>query len=202
MSDTNLLIPLDTLVPVQGKNFYSLMEGNPCTGCSAPCCRMVLIPHPAPTTYMDLDYILYMLGFSTIEMLLSPDGQWQVIVHDNCRFLDAATNLCTVHGTPRKPKTCVFFNPHQCWYKRNFHSEQNFHSECNLHNVTLSDEVVRINLEAMETILQHVSCDEAGNIIEVPTWEAIRDLVAGLHLSNEGQQVVEEIPQDMESWMP
>jgi hypothetical protein len=162
------LIPLDTIAFTQGKGFFSLAEENPCTNCSAPCCRMALVPHPAPSTFMDLDYIRYMVGFPSIQMVLNSDGQWQVMIEDTCRFLDPHTNLCTVHNTPRKPKTCVFFNPHQCWYKRNFHNNPN------------PVELIRIDLEAFEAILEYIRFDENGAIIEIPTWEFMRELVNNL----------------------
>jgi Fe-S-cluster containining protein len=154
-----------TSSPTQGKTFFEKADANPCVGCSAPCCRMVLIPHPTPGDYMDLDYMLYMLGFATIQLALNRNGQWQVLVDQPCGFLDQTTNLCTLHNTPRKPKTCVFFNPHRCWYKRNFHNTDN------------PPEILRINLEAFEVILSRVTFDESDNIVEFPTWDQVKQIV-------------------------
>src|SRR3712207_5664059 len=95
------------LVQIRGKNFFEKTEENPCLNCSAPCCRMLLIPHPAPNTFMDLDYIRYMVGFQNVKMVLNRDGSWQVLVERPCQLLDQSTNRCTAHNTPRKPKTCV-----------------------------------------------------------------------------------------------
>ncbi len=142
-------------------SFIEAAGTNPCTGCSAPCCRMLLIPHPTPMTFMDLDYIRYMLGFGRVGMVLNRDGSWQVRVEDVCGFLDAATNGCTVHGTERKPKTCEFFNPHDCWYKRNFIGED-------------APQLIRIDQEVFEGVLELVRCDDDGRIVELPTWEAIQ----------------------------
>lgn len=147
------------------KTFFQIAESNPCTGCSAPCCRMLLIPHPTPVNYMDLDYILYMLGFPNIEIVLSQSGQWQVLVNQVCTMLDQETKLCTVHGTPRKPKTCTFFNPYRCWYKRNFSTDQQ------------STELVRLNRSTMETIMSLVRFDDQETIIQIPTWEKIYGIV-------------------------
>lgn len=159
------LVPLETISAIHGRNFFERAELNPCVGCMAPCCRMLLIPHPTPTTYMDLDYILYMLGFPSIQMLLSSDGGWQILIEDTCRFLDQKTSLCRVHNTPRKPQTCVAYNPYQCWYKRNFSKRET------------SQDSIRINMNAIETILQNVRFDEDGNILEIPSWESIREMV-------------------------
>ena len=176
------MISLPTIAPVpRGKNFFEKAEANPCLDCVAPCCRMLLIPHPTPGTFMDLDYIRYMLGFPSVRMILNSDGSWQVQVEQSCGFLDQETNLCTVHDTPRKPKTCVFFNPHQCWYKRNFATE------------TPAD-LIHLDLEAFEALLGHVRFDDDGNVIEIPTWTFTRDLVTnGKDLVTNGKATVESL---------
>ncbi len=154
----------ETVVPTRSKNFFEVSEDNPCHGCAAPCCRMLLIPHPTPTSYMDLDYIRYMVAFEKVQMLLNRDGHWQIQIEQVCQLLDRETNLCTVHNTPKKPKTCVFFNPYRCWYKRNF-------------TVDNPPDIIRIDIQAIETILAHVRFDEQGNILEIPQWEFSKDLV-------------------------
>jgi hypothetical protein len=163
--ETSDFIPMQKGAHVQGKSFLHKAEENPCTGCSAPCCRVLLIPHPTPSTFMDLDYIRYMIGFPKLEMILNSDGQWQVLIEQTCRLLDEETNLCTVHATARKPKTCVFFNPYPCWYRWSFHKKEN------------PPNLIRINMEAFEEVLAHVQFDEDGKILQIPTWEFIRNLV-------------------------
>jgi len=155
-------IPLET-VKNGSASFADTARGNPCEGCAAPCCRMLLIPHPTPTTFMDLDYIRYMLGFPRVGMVINRDGTWQVTIDEVCDFLDQETNLCTVHGTDRKPKTCVFFNPYRCWYKRNFAAGE-------------PPDLVQIDRDVLERLLGLVRFDEHGDIVELPTWETIRFL--------------------------
>lgn len=154
-------------------NFFEKAQENPCARCSAPCCRMVVIPHPAPTTFMDLDYILYMLGFPAIQMLLSRDGSWQVAIETTCRFLDGKTHLCTVHDTPRKPKTCVTYNQYRCWYKPHFDKKNEM------------DDLVRFDLEGFEAFLMQIRFDEEGNITEIPTWEFTQELVKNSKLPHQ-----------------
>ena len=161
---TNHIIPLDVIAPDYGKGFFEKAAENPCADCSAPCCRMLLIPHPTPATYMDLDYIRYMTGFHGVKIILTHEGRWQVMVEQTCRLLDQATNRCTVHDTPRKPKTCLYFNPHRCWYRRNFASDH-------------QPDVITMDLESLESILEHVRFDGAGNITALPSYESIRELV-------------------------
>jgi Fe-S-cluster containining protein len=161
---TSESITLETKPDSQHDNFPEAAEQNPCAGCSAPCCRVLLVPHPTPTTFMDLDYIRYVVGFHRAQMILNNDGRWQLLVEQACRLLDPETSQCTVHGTPRQPKTCVFFNPYRCWYKRNFDNRQR------------APELIRVDMDKLEAILPHVRFDEDGNILEIPKWESIRDL--------------------------
>jgi hypothetical protein len=159
----------DTFVPLSavgrnGHGFFELAEGNPCDGCSAPCCRMVLSPHPTPRRFADLDYIRYLLGFPDSEMVVSRDGTWQHLMHKACGLLDLAQSRCSVHNTPRKPKICVAFDPYKCWYKRNF---------------TVADppDIVRLDISRFEMMLTACLFDDNGALIEVPSWEQLRALV-------------------------
>jgi len=146
------------------KNFLEMAQENPCTSCIAPCCRVLLIPHKPPATFLEMDYIRYMVGFKNVEMIVSSDGQWQVCVKEICQLLDEETNLCTVHNTPRQPKVCVNYNPYHCWYQRNLTTDN-------------PPEIIRLDMEAMEVILPHVLFDTDGNIKEVPNWEKMQELV-------------------------
>jgi hypothetical protein len=148
----------------QRRNFPEIAEENVCTSCSAPCCRVLLVPHPTPATFMDLDYIRYVVGFQGARMILNNDGRWQLLIDQVCRLLDPETNLCSVHNTPRQPKTCVYYNPYRCWYKRNFDQKEN------------PPELIRIDMEKLEAILPHIRFDENGNILQIPKWEVIRGL--------------------------
>ena len=115
---------------------------------------------------MELDYIHYMIGFQKVEMTINKEGHWHVLVDRPCRLLELKTNLCTVQNTPRKPKTSVYFNPHRCWYKRDFHETND------------PPDIVRINAETFEAILAHVRFDDSGNIVQIAAWEVIKELVS------------------------
>lgn len=162
---TSHSISQESPTPARGKNFFEKAAENPCDGCPAPCCQLLLIPHPAPNTYMDLDYILYMLGFPTVRMMLNSDGQWHVLIEQPCRLFDQETGRCTVHDSAEKPKTCAFFNPYRCWYKQAFTSSNN------------SSGPICFDVEAFKAFLAHVRFDEHGSILEIPSWECTRDLV-------------------------
>jgi hypothetical protein len=148
----------------QGRSgFEKYNLDNPCHPFEAPCCKMLLIPYQTPQTFMDLDYIRYMLGFPGIAMILSPNGTWQVQVEQTCRHLVAKDNTCKLHHTPNKPKTCAFFNPYNCFYKRNF-SEKH------------PPKITRINAVSFEILINQIEFDDLGNITSVPQFEAIAQI--------------------------
>lgn len=145
-------------------NFEELKLGNPCQNCEAPCCKMLLIPYQTPNTFMELDYIKYMLGFPGINMILHKNGTWQVQVEQTCTHLNLENNRCTLHDTPDKPKTCVFFNPYNCFYKHNFTGDH-------------LRSVIKINAKAFEIIINQIEFDELGKIVSIPSQDVIEQIV-------------------------
>lgn len=146
--------------------FDKIKKANPCKSCEAPCCKMLLIPYQPPKTFMDLDYIKYMLGFSGINMILYHNGTWQVQVEQNCDHLNLKTNLCNVHDSPDKPKTCSFFNPYNCFYKRNFSGNY-------------PRNVIKIDASVFNKLSKQIQFDELGNIVSIPPLEVIEQIVSG-----------------------
>lgn len=143
--------------------FDALAAKQGCEGCSAACCRMLTFPHRCPQTFLDVDYIRYMLGFPNIEILIDSDGEWSVSVLQTCRHLNTASNRCSVHGTPRKPHICTSFAADQCWYHRNFVSER-------------PPELVRLDGERFEAVLSLLQFDDLGRIVQAPNWEKLREI--------------------------
>jgi len=113
--------------------------------------------------------VRYMLLFEDAELLLSKDGSWSTMMRRVCTRLDCEQGRCTVHDSPEQPRTCFFFNPYNCWYKRNFHATDD------------PPDVVRMGVEGYDAILALVQLDEAGNVIGVPTWEQARAAVRAAH---------------------
>ena len=108
-------------------------------------------------TFMDLDYIKYMLGFPGVKMVLYPNGTWQIKLEQNCRFL-TVDNLCDIHKSEDQPKTCSFYNPYNCFYKRNFSEDG-------------SREILQIDRDIFQSILEIIQLDDQQNIVAIPTWD-------------------------------
>lgn len=147
--------------------FWGPSMQQPCDACSAPCCKSVVLQHPAPTRWMDLDFIRYLLGFPRLDVLIAEDGRWSVRITDTCRHLDVATTRCTVHGTPRQPATCRFYSPHHCWYRRNFHGGG------------VPVDVIVLDAARFEKVLEHVELDAEGMLVGWPGWRTIKELLDG-----------------------
>jgi hypothetical protein len=88
-----------------------------------------------------------------------------VLVDSVCTNLDQDTNLCTVHGTPDQPRTCVCYNPHTCWYRPNVREP-------------LSDHLVRLTPRSLDRLLGQVVFGPEGAALTPPTFERV---VAAAH---------------------
>lgn len=124
---------------------------------------MITFPHRRPQTFLDVDYMRYMLNFPNIEILIDSDGEWSVAVLQTCRHLDTASKKCKVYGTPRRPRICNSYSADQCWYHRNFVSSR-------------PPELVRLDSERFEAMLRFLGFDDLGRIVQAPSWEQLREI--------------------------
>ena len=147
------------------KTFEDLLEVNPCVGCPAPCCRMLLSPHVPPRTLKEVDHMRFVLLFHNSEVSISSEGQWSLIQWQTCRLFEEKNCTCSVHNTPKQPLICREHSPYQCWYKRNF-VESN-----------ASSEICRLNLERFEDWIKKVTFDEGGMILSLPSFEEMKEMV-------------------------
>jgi len=115
---------------------------------------------------MDLDFLSYAVMLGDVELVIAEDGSWRIATWGRCVHLTDDAR-CGVHGTDAKPKTCVFFNPYQCWYKRNFEGDP-----------ADAPDVVRLDRHSFSRLLERVVVDDDGSLAEVPTWKELRALVS------------------------
>ncbi len=149
----------------QDRNFSEFAEHNPCDGCSAPCCRLVILPQGVPETFRALDRLRYLVVHAGTELLLDRKGSWHLSTANPCQLL-TDDNRCSVHGTPSQPKICVNYSPHGCWYKRNFHE------------VEEPPDLIRMDLGGFDRIVSAVRFDDAGRVVDVPPFDELRRLAA------------------------
>ena len=152
---------------MESLSFEQIAESNPCDGCPAPCCRLHLTPCAAPRTFTDLDFARYTLLFPHTEFVVSSQGDWSLLRWQDCSAFDAERALCALHGTRDKPQVCVYFNPHQCWYKRNFVGDGRA-------------EVYRLDRKRFDVWVREIAMDADGTIVSVPSFERSQEILAPL----------------------
>ncbi len=145
-------------------NFAEFSQKNPCFGCPAPCCRLQLIPYKTPSTFMDLDFVHYMLLFPHTEVVISLNGDWNILKWEDCRAFEASTLTCRVHNTPEKPRTCVMYNPYNCWYKKSF-------------VLNGPPQVYRLDLARFEVWVTDVKFSGDGKIVSGPNFERSQEIL-------------------------
>lgn len=142
------------------QSWEMLANSHPCNGCVAPCCRILMLPHKRPETWLDFDYIRYVLGFRHLEVFIDTDGDWHIAVIESCQHLDEETSTCTVFGTNRRPRVCSNYPPDDCWYQRGFTG-------------IMPRKVVRLDLAAFEEMLPLLVFDGDGRLVRAPGWDAL-----------------------------
>ncbi len=147
--------------------FDEFTQRNPCAGCPAPCCRSQLVSYKVPATFAEVDHIGYMLQFPHTEIISTLDGLWYVLKWETCSLFAPGTCTCSVHNTPAKPMVCVNYSAFDCWYKRNFVTEQ-------------PPNIYRLNRARFDVWVRSIRFDEDGRIVEAPNFEQAQSLVQGI----------------------
>src|SRR6266540_7447207 len=160
--------------------FEEFLTNNPCSGCQAPCCQLVMIPYRPPVTFMDIDYIKYLLNFPAIDLAVAKTGDWSILIRDTCQHFDRETHLCNVHGTDEKPLTCRNYNQYQCWYKPNF-------------SLLQPRDIYIINKENFADWLELISFDENGEITSAPDFEQATALFSSAKASARAEPQASQI---------
>jgi hypothetical protein len=146
-------------------SFNDYNENYPCEVCSAPCCRYLLIPHKAPTNWMEIDFIRYVLNFPKINVTVTKKGGWGILIEQDCIHFDPKNQNCRVHNTSTQPKTCVYFNPYQCNYRLNIESKN-------------PNVLYTLSRDSFEYWVQFIKFNEDGSIFEAPSFEKSLKILA------------------------
>jgi hypothetical protein len=85
-----------------------------------------------------------------------------------CRQL-TPEGRCSVHGTPAQPIVCTTYNEHTCWYRRELPND-------------LQGQFVRIDHARMAALVEHMTFDDRGVLVETPPWAALPELFAPLEM--------------------
>lgn len=155
-----------------GRTFDEALEA-PCMTCdSSPCCSYLPLKTMTVETLMDLDHCRYLLNFDGIELGLSTNGDWSVYLRRPCRYLDAESLGCNVHGTDLQPHICAHYNPYSCWYRTALTGDGR-------------PDHLRVNRARLDALLPGVVFDEDRRILAVPAWEWVQETFAAIPMDGE-----------------
>ena len=134
---------------------------DPCLGCAAHCCRVLLFPQEAPATRSALDFMRFSLGFPGVEIGVSDEG-WALVVRTTCRHL--RDNRCSVFGQPERPLLCRYYDAWKCQYKPQFGQPR-------------PAGFLRLRLEHLDYLGECMAFDEQGRTVQLPPMAEIRQHV-------------------------
>jgi hypothetical protein len=141
-------------------SFDQLRE--PCTGCSAHCCRVLMFPMERPTDASGFDYLQFCLGFPGIRLGIS-DTQWSILVDTECRHLEG--NRCSIFGLPERPLACRYYDEWRCSYKVQFEQAE-------------SAGVLHVDHDQYRQLLGCFDFDGNGAVMRIPEVSELRNVVA------------------------
>lgn len=149
---------------------YAEARSSPCATCStSPCCTHLPLQSFAVRTMVELDRVLYLLGFDRIVVGVSVSGEWSAYYHEACRYLDETAG-CSLHGTTAQPAICQNYNPYSCWYRKVLTTD-------------VHPDFVRVDSARLAWILERTAFDEERTIVGVPDWDEMVVAFADLPLA-------------------
>jgi hypothetical protein len=144
----------------------------PCEGCEAWCCKMLVFNRGLPVSASQVEYMRYCLGFPGIEVGVAEDG-WAVIVHTTCRHLQG--NRCSVFGTDDRPLKCDYYEALNCSYRGHF-------------GVPRPEDIVRVRRDQFGVLAESMVFDELGKTLAIPPIDILRDRLEQFEVAREEWQ--------------
>lgn len=93
-----------------------------CSYCTGKCCRYISIAISRPTTWKDFDTLRWYLTRDYVN-IYAEDGQWYVMVLEDCRNL-LPDNRCGIYDT--RPQVCRDHKTDNCEYEDDYNYERIF----------------------------------------------------------------------------
>ena len=144
--------------------FSDPVVSEPCEGCGAYCCNVLVFDRGQPADASQIEFLRYCLGFPSVEIGLADEG-WAVIVHTTCRHL--VDHRCSVYGTDQRPLKCGYYDAMNCAYRGHF-------------GVPEPQGVVRVTRDQFPYVADSIVFDDLGRIVAIPPTEVLRDRLAAV----------------------
>jgi hypothetical protein len=116
---------------------------------------------------MDIDFVRYLLNFPTINVAVSKNGDWSILIKQDCIYFDDPNKECKIHNKPEQPKTCAYFIPYQCNYKLNLDKSPST--------------IYILGRETFDTWVQAIKFDDNGQLIAAPSFEQSEKILANIN---------------------
>lgn len=91
---------------------HTELRTDPCAGCAAHCCKVLIFPLPPPSTRQEVSFYRYIAGFPGLEIAVTPRG-YVVQCFSRCKHL-SSKNRCELFGEPNRPIFCTSYDPWNC----------------------------------------------------------------------------------------
>jgi len=85
-------------------------KSNPCSSCSAICCRYIALPIDKPQTAGDFDDIRWYLAHEKVSVFVD-DGDWYISFTSRCRYLTKDLR-CRIYAD--RPRICRNYKTKDC----------------------------------------------------------------------------------------
>ena len=97
-----------------------------CAQCRpAKCCGYFSVEMDEPETPRDYDDMLWMLAHRSVSIYVD-EGDWFLMVHTQCTFLDLETNGCRIYET--RPQMCREHSVDDCEWHGPYNFDEHFHT--------------------------------------------------------------------------
>jgi hypothetical protein len=133
--------------------------GDPCTGCSAPCCDTLTFSHGLPATISTLDFFKFCLGFEGVELFITSESWW-IAIKSRCRHF-TSDGRCGVYGSPERPLQCKYADAWKCTTRVEFGQPRPVGG-------------LRVRLEHYSALTECVAFDDVGLVTEIADTSLMR----------------------------
>lgn len=102
-----------------------------CSGCSAECCKYIVVEIDCPEEEEDFENIKWYVAHENVTVFTDDDKEWYVEFKTSCKHLNEK-NLCDIYE--KRPKICKEYDPEECTFHNDYKEKVNFESISDVDN--------------------------------------------------------------------
>ena len=136
---------------------HQKLRSNPCSGCAAYCCRVLVFPLPAPSDRREVSFYRYIAGFPGLEVALTPRG-YIVQCFSKCQHL-TESNQCELFNKARRPVFCSTYDAWRCSFVPTYKNGTSL--------------LRRLNRDEWAIVESMFCYGEEGGVTHIPVYEEV-----------------------------